>query len=173
MRQHILDSHISPRQPVVWPGRFPIKIQTCAHYTPSEEARALQIRSFKFQAYFQFEHHWQNIGTLGLLPHLSISPSFSPQCQQNTYPFLKKKIVDYTKSHLSLAPPLPTPHNWRQTWNRLFASKTVSVSGRIHVFHLVPWSLILRFTNRYIGSRTANSSISTRQGKIAWTEKIT
>ena len=33
---HILDSHISPRDPVVWSGHFPIKIQTCSHYNPSE-----------------------------------------------------------------------------------------------------------------------------------------
>ena len=97
MRQHILDSHISPRQPVVWPGRFPIKIQTCSHHTPSEEARALQIRSFKFQAYFQFKHHWQNIGTLGLgSPPSSpfhFSQFFTPSVGISKVPFYRNSFA--------------------------------------------------------------------------------
>ena len=81
MLWHIFDSHISSCEPFIWSGHFPIKIQTCSHYTPSEEARALQVRSFKFQAHFQFEHYGKILERLTLarlLPHLPVSPSFSP-----------------------------------------------------------------------------------------------
>ena len=79
-------------------GIFPSKFKL-AQISPllKKPPGALQIWSFKFQAYFQFEHYWQNIGTLGFgsPPSSSFyfSQFFTPSVGISKVPFYRNSFA--------------------------------------------------------------------------------
>ena len=73
---------------------FPLKF-ALAQISPllKKSGWALKIGSFKFQAYFQIEHYWQNIRTLGFgsppSSSFHFSQFFTPSVSISKVPFYK------------------------------------------------------------------------------------